>query len=142
MSKKYSVTWSSMDIAQNLIRSYTKANNKDYDKTMKEACGHIHFDKTLTKKEANFQIIRDQTHDGTMALTMCLCEKILGIVMNKETCHIDYVNEFKNGNIVDVEYTIGDFVLDIEHKEGKRYEIIYLPVKCHYKYTSDILGGK
>lgn len=137
MSKENLIAWSSMDITQSLIKNYAKANSKDYDETVKATCRHIRFDKSLTKEEADFQIIRGQTHDGTLALTMYLCEKIINIIMNKETCHIDYVNEFKNGNIVDIEYTIGDFTLDIKHEEGRQHEIISLPVKCHYKYKSD-----
>ncbi|MBN3978560.1 hypothetical protein [Serratia marcescens] len=112
-------------------------------------CEHIAYNKNMRKSDAHYQIIRQCSHDGTMAFTSdLLYETVINLVSKRS-----YSKRFppeKSKEVVDIKYTVGPIWLstvygEVELPAGKcpgQRQRTRMSVFCEYIYANDLKDGE
>ena len=110
---------------------------KQFPRLTKRAISHIEFDPNVKK---DYNIIRQQTHDGTFWFTYDMINKAMLALINKTTRHIRAGIDWKNVDVL--KYTIGWIKIssvyydEVDLRCGKcpgEKERLRIPVKCEYE---------
>lgn len=110
----------------------------------KTEVGHIEFDPSITMRNKQYHISRQQSHDGTMMFTYEMLRKMMeGLVMQGSYCTRDLPNESRT--VVGIKYKVGFLrmftvygLVDINGRKlpGQR-ERFRLPVVAEFVYADE-----
>lgn len=97
----------------------------------------VEYDNTLTKRNSDYCIRRQQSHDGTLLFTYGLILSPINLVLSGQSCCKKYENADLS-EVKGVHYTIGDMSLITTWKDDgkglRQRERVSLPVKMQYIY--------
>lgn len=89
---------------------------------------HIQYSNSLDREKFDYRIIRESTHDGTLAFEYMLIAEVLKNLINKKSyCKTDYTDD-----VVDVSYVVGDMTLTSKYSGDKVHQTLSIPVRCNY----------